>query len=262
MTSLVLRDFEPDFLDDVRREVLEYALTSKPFTYNRMKKPVRQCVENIAKGKFVERLFVATCRRHGIAVDVDRCTTPFWARDYRDFVFMGREWDVKSLFLHAIPPNDQFDDCLALVPNDTKSDQWATREVRYVPDLAEPPAYIFVFFGPLDFRINLTSVQESFLRKLCQIHGEKAASQQPFTKDWFVDSFPQYHDVDLKLSSSPVMAITGFASCNEWSQFRPFAPGPVSVGGRDVYRTRIVNMAAKAGELPSFPSFAGWGNSD
>lgn len=101
---IIFDDIAADVIARAKSQALEYALISKPFTFNRMQKPMSECVVNIAKGKFVEYFFVSLCRERGLLVDTDSCETPFWQRDHRDFLLMDREWDIKSIFLHSTPP--------------------------------------------------------------------------------------------------------------------------------------------------------------
>lgn len=163
---------------------------------------------------------------------------------------MGRE----SLYLHQLPPKNRFEDCLALIPNKSSTDQWATRETRYVPTAVAPPCFLFVFFSPLTFEIDLDNRQEDFLATLCARYREVESPAEPFDREWFFYEFPNLDHVSLKLSTSPVMAITGFASTGEWSQFISRSAGPILVGGVQIYRTAIRNMVCRAGDLPSFSS--------
>lgn len=258
VNAVILDQIDPDAVRDAKQSALAYALVSKPFTYNRMRLPIGKCVENIAKGKFAESLVVSLLKQGGLAIDVDSCQTPFWLRDRRDFLFGKYEWDIKSLFLHRLPPNGRFDECPALVPNKSPSDQWATRDIRYVPAAIAGPCYLFVFFGPIDFRIELSKRQEDFLSKLCVQYREVEASSEPFDIEWFLDEFPSLDQVSMDLSTSPVLAVTGVATSREWERFAPRLPGPVLVDGVVVYRTAIENMSCRAGDLPSFSSIASW----
>lgn len=258
VSILIFDKFSPEVIDDAKQSALEYALISKPFTYNRMNLPIRQCVENIAKGKFAETMFMSVLKHHGLVVDVDSCQTPFWSRDRRDFVLGNQEWDVKSLFLHRLPPDQRFDECPALIPNKSSSDQWASREIRYVPTAINGPCYVFVFFGPVSIRIDLDTRQEDFLSVLCLRHREAESRFEPFAREWFFDAFPNLDGVSLELSTSPIMAITGVASSGDWDLFAGRPAGPVIVDGVLVYRTAIENMACRAGDLPSFASVVNW----
>jgi hypothetical protein len=256
VNAVVLDQVDSETLNNAKQLALEYALISKPFTYNRMRLPIRKCVENIAKGKFAESLVVSVLKRGGLTIDVDSCRTPFWLRDRRDFVFDDYEWDIKSIFLHRLPPNGRFEDCPALVPNKSPTDQWATREIRYVPNAVAGPCYLFVFFGPLTITININKSQESFLSKLCARYREVEAPSEPFRSDWFFDEFPDLDKVSMELSTSPVLAITGVATTGEWGRFVSRPPGPVLVDGVVIYRTAIENMACRSGDLPSFSGIA------
>lgn len=254
----MISSLDRDLIESAKILALEYALLSKPFTYNRIGKPLGMCIENIAKGKFAEYLFKGVCSQGGLSIDVDRCSTPFWQRDRRDFVLADREWDVKSIYLHALPPKDKFQDCPALMPNKYRGDQWDTRNVRYVPDVTGHPSCVFVFLGPMKFRVELVDRQERFLRKLCIEHREKFAESEPYSRDWFLDAFPHYESVRLELDGTPTIAITGAASVGEWHRFSEFSAGPVFVGGVKVYQTAISNMACRSGDLPAFSSVSGW----
>jgi len=258
VSALFFDQIDPDVVCDAKQSALEYALISKPFTYNRMRLPIRQCVENIAKGKFAEALVVSVLKRGGLAIDVDSCQTPFWSRDRRDFVLGNREWDVKSLYLHRLPPNHRFEECPALIPNKSSNDQWASREMMYVPTAVAGPCYMFVFFGPVSVQINLNKRQEEFLFALCTRYREAESCSEPFAREWFFDEFPNLAHVSIDLSTSPIMAITGVASSGEWGRFVRRPAGPIIVDGVQVYRTSIENMACRAGDLPSFISIADW----
>ena len=187
---IIFDEIADDVIARAKSQALEYALISKPFTFNRMQKPMSECVVNIAKGKFVEYLFVSLCRERGLLVDTDSCETPFWERDHRDFVLMDREWDIKSIFLHNTPPNNAFNDCPALIPNRFRSDQWGTRDHRYVPSVSKMPAYVFVFLSHIELRIELDVNQVTFIQGLCHDHKEQVVDQEPFEREWFIERFP------------------------------------------------------------------------
>jgi len=258
VSAVVLDHFDPDVLRDAKQSALEYALISKPFTYNRMRLPIRRCVENIAKGKFAESLVVSVLKRGGLAIDVDSCETPFWSRDRRDFVLGNHEWDVKSIYLHRLPPNRRFDDCPALIPNKSSRDQWATRETRYVPTALAGPCYMFVFFGPMSVAIELDDHQEQFLSALCARYREVESRSEPFDENWFFSEFPNFEQVSMAISTNPILAITGVAGNKDWDCFAPRPPGPVIVDGVQVFHTAIENMACRAGDLPQFVDVANW----
>jgi len=258
VSAIVLDQIDIDVLRDAKQSALEYALISKPFTYNRMRLPIRRCVENIAKGKFAESLVVSILKRSGLAIDVDSCETPFWSRDRRDFVLGNYEWDVKSIFLHRLPPNRRFDECPALIPNKSSKDQWSTRETRYVPTASAGPCYLFVFFGPMSVEIELDNRQEKYLTTLCARYGEVESRSKPFDENWFFGEFPNWRQVSMAISNNPILAITGVAGSKEWDYFVHRPPGPVIVDGVQVYQTAIDNMACKAGDLPQFADVANW----
>lgn len=255
---VVFDDIPADVIARAKSQALEYALISKPFTFNRMQKPMKECLVNIAKGKFVEYLFVSLCRERGLLVDTDSCETPFYQRDHRDFLLMDREWDIKSIFLHSIPPNNAFNDCPALIPNRFRSDQWGTRDYRYVPSVSKMPAYVFVFLSDFDLRIELDVNQVTFIQGLCRDHKEKVVGQEPFKREWFVERFPRFVDLKLEIDSKPIMAVTGMASSNQWKLFSDQPKGPIFVGKHKVYHTAISNKSCRSGDLPSFGELVGW----
>jgi len=258
VTAIIFDPLDVEVMHAAKQTALEYALTSTPFTFNRMGLPLRRRVENIAKGKFAESVVVSVLQRGGLAIDVDSCQTTFWSRDRRDFVLGDHEWDVKSLFLHALPPRRNFDECLALIPNNSSSDQWATRELRYVPTAVAGPCYLFVFFGPVTVEIDLDERQEAFLRTLCTRYHERESPSEPFDREWFLGEFPNLDNVLMRLSDNPIMAITGVASSREWDRFHARPAGRVLVDGVPIFETKIENMACRAGDLPPFSSIANW----
>lgn len=255
---LIFSDIADDFIASAKSRALEYALISKPFTFNRMQRSLSDCVVNIAKGKFVEDLFVSLCRGKGLVVDTDSCSTHFWQRDRRDFVLLDREWDIKSIFLHRAPPRDAFNDCPALIPNRYGTDQWATREHRYVPLASKAPAYVFVFVTPLECKIELDTQQEAFINGLCREYKEQAVNQKPFDRDWFIANFPRFNNLQLEVKSDPVIGITGFASTNEWELYDDQPVGPIFIGSTKIYHTAIRNKSCRSGDLPSFAKLVGW----
>ena len=256
--SVVFDSFDADVVSQALDDALQYAVLSKPFTVNRMRLSIDRCLTNIAKGKLVEYLFREACREKGIVLEVDRCTTPFWKRDQRDFVLHNREWDVKSLFLHQLPPKAAFDECPALIPNRFPGDQWSTRATRYLPDLIEPPASVFVFLSTLNLSLELDRDQSTFLAGMCREFGEREALSEPFKSDWYLDHFPRFHELSTKIDSMPVMAITGVASQFEWGRFSSVQAKPFYVDGVRVFTTRIPNMWCRAGDLMPFADIVGW----
>lgn len=255
---IIFDDIATDLIVRAKSQALEYALISKPFTFNRMQKPISECVVNIAKGKFVEYLFVSLCRERGLIVDTDSCETPFWQRDRRDFVLMDREWDIKSIFLHNTPANNAFNDCPALIPNRFRGDQWGTRDIRYVPSVSKTPAYVFIFVPQIELRIELDKNQVTFIEGLCEDHKEQLANQEPFKREWFIERFPRFVDLELQIDSKPIIAVTGIASSDQWQLFNDQPKGPIFVAGNRVYHTAISNMSCRSGDLPSFSETVGW----
>lgn len=255
---IIFDEIADDVIARAKSQALEYALISKPFTFNRMQKPMSECVVNIAKGKFVEYLFVSLCRERNLLVDTDSCETPFWERDHRDFVLMDREWDIKSIFLHNTPPNNAFNDCPALIPNRFRSDQWGTRDHRYVPSVSKMPAYVFVFLSHIELRIELDVNQVTFIQGLCHDHKEQVVDQEPFEREWFIERFPRFFDLELEIDSKPIIAVTGMASSNQWQLFNDQPKGPIFVGRHKIYHTAINNKSCRSGDLPSFGELVGW----
>ena len=258
ISPIIFEDIAPDVIARAKSDALEYALLSKPFTFNRMQKPMSECVVNIAKGKFVENLFVSVCRERGLIIDTDSCETPFWQRDRRDFVLMDREWDIKSIFLHRAPKDNLFNDCPALVPNRFASDQWGTRDKKYIPSVSKMPAFVFVFLHQIELGIELDTDQETFIKELCTDHKEQEANQEPFKREWFVERFPRFADLELEIDSEPIIAVTGAASTNQWERFNDQPKGPIFVGKDKVYQTAINNKSCRSGDLPSFAEIVGW----
>ena len=255
---MVIDSFSSHAVNRALDKSLKYALLSKPFTLNRMKLPIDKCLTNIVKGKLVENLFSEACLERGVSLEVDRCTTPFWKRDQRDFVLLNREWDVKSLFLHQLPPKASFDNCPALIPNRHAADQWSTRTVRYLPDLRDPPASVFLFMGPLNLSLKLDREQTSFLSDMCREFGERESQSEPFKSDWYLDRFPRLNELSTEVDSNPVMAITGVASQADWGKFSNVPPRSFLVDDVRVFTTRIPNMWCRAGDLPPFADIVGW----
>lgn len=256
MTTLKSSVFEglgQGFVDEALDLSLQYALLSKPFTYNRIGRPLEEGVVNIAKGKFSEYLFRKLCKTaFRLELDVNSCQTPFWKRDQRDFLLAGREWDIKSIFLHACPPDLNFDDCPALIPNKSDSDQWSTRSHKFFPDLPLSPGYVFMFIGPIRFSLRLSRSQSSFLSDLCKLHNEREAQKEPFSEDWFNCHFPDRDALRLQVDHVPVVAIGGAASRDQWQLFVDQPVGPIKVSGLKVYQTAIWNKSCRSGDLPTF----------
>ena len=76
---------------------VKYAIISIPFTIDRMRLRNRNLqIFNIAKGKIAEGLFKFFCQANNIPADFEKCQTPFYQIDHRDFLLQDAEWDQKN----------------------------------------------------------------------------------------------------------------------------------------------------------------------
>jgi hypothetical protein len=87
-------------------QAVNYAVISSPFTVNRMNiDNVSERIQNIAKGKLAEMLFVEYCNERGVGISTEECTTPFYQVDRRDFLLGDFECDIKNNFFGTLVLN-------------------------------------------------------------------------------------------------------------------------------------------------------------
>lgn len=124
--------------------------------------------------------------------------------------------------------------------------------------MSKMPAYVFVFLSHIELRIELDVNQVTFIQGLCHDHKEQIVDQEPFKREWFIERFPRFVDLELEIDSKPILAVTGIASSNQWQLFNDQPKGPIFVGKHKVYHTAINNKSCRSGDLPSFRELVGW----
>ncbi|MBC7884138.1 MAG: hypothetical protein H7X99_01585 [Saprospiraceae bacterium] len=268
---------------DIAMSAARYALISVAFTYNRMdKKDIRSRVINITKGKIAEGLLYFYGALHGIRLDHQSCTTPFWMPDHRDFLFKNGEWDLKNNFIYCSDTDFNklsFTALPALIPNKYGGDQWSKRDKHYM-EYSRYSAYLFTFMrlrpdSKAFFDLSLTEEQLSFLSGISQTYQNTAYSRMPFMESWFWDTIPGFMPYDfLRLNYYPELIITGCANARYWHFFKDTGPLDSENHYKDYGRTQwyttghgqitkflngtivttIKNKTCPVGLLPSFKS--------
>ena len=158
---------------------LEYAILSIPFTYDRMEIPdLQRKILNIAKGKIAEGLFQYFCTQNDIPADFKSCETPFYQADHRDFILIGKEWDIKNNFLYhqGIVLNDHhYVDLPALIPNRGNWDQWGKRLIQK-SNQTSATGFVFTYLNHKDNPDSASLVwdYQTSKKKFCRLYRQNS----------------------------------------------------------------------------------------
>jgi hypothetical protein len=203
-----------------------YAIISVGFTFNRMdKSDLSQRITNITKGKISESLFYYFCFHNDIHLDSQSCTTPFWAPDQKDFLYLKGEWDIKNNFIYPErTPSLNYVDLPALIPNKFSGDQWSKRDRLHFKN-TRFGAYLFSFMayakGNRDFfSYEFTDKHLELLLDISVKYKGTGFGGQPFAESWFWDEF----DLDTMkynfiLKYYPALIITACSNLRYWHLF-------------------------------------------
>jgi len=259
--DLIITDvISESIYEDLLSEAINYAIISIPFTFNRLStSDLKKKITNIAKGKFAENIFFEYARNMNIQVDFTTTTTPFYNVDKRDFLFNGKEWDIKNNFLihegdHLFP--EDYLKLPALIPNRGEWDQWGKRNKLHFAS-SKGSSYLFTFMkkcAPGErrdfFSINISFSQEMFIRDLYEKFQGKAQSDMPFTPEWFWDQFNKLSgNYSVVLDFKPQMVITGYADNTMYEKFEMILPSQL----KNPYLTTIIpNMGCTVSSLLPF----------
>lgn len=244
--------------DRLVQESVEYALISLPYTINRMNlRGLTARLTNIAKGKLSEKLFQSFCDANDIPIQTEKCQTPFYKPDNRDFILGREEWDIKNNFLKHPEPllgQTEYLELPALIPNRGEWDQWSKRKEHLHTPETESVCYLFSFMkgweGKQPFlSITLTDEQIAFLTFLVKTRNQY---KKPYTEEWF---WEKMHDkgkgtpYKFQLNFHPELVLCGIAQEKDFNKFKTLEPQSFYDG---VFRTRIKNKGIQIKELSSF----------
>jgi hypothetical protein len=244
---IIFDGVSPEIYQKIADKAVRYAMISLPFTFNRMViNDSERRIQNIAKGKIAELLFRYYCHVHQIPADFERCTTPFWSIDQRDFILAGKEWDIKNNFFHP-KPGITLPECMtgfpALIPNHHAKDQWTKRNTTSFNSSAGV-GYVFTFMpltkagsltGNAFFEIILSDQTKAFINNLCKEYAGKKPTKQPFDETWFWEQAGIINDQSIAvLHDFPALYITGYVSSDQFYLFKNT--------GKDHVRSEYVNF--------------------
>ena len=95
LRQIIRIQIENSIYDRLMEKSVSYALISLPYTINRMRlRDIQSRITNIVKGKISEKLFIHFCEQNEIPVQTEKCQTPFYLPDKRDFILGREEWDI------------------------------------------------------------------------------------------------------------------------------------------------------------------------
>jgi len=210
-------------------QAVNYAVISSPITVNRMNiDDVSERIQNIAKGKLAEMLFVEYCNESGVGISTEECTTPFYQVDRRDFLLGDFECDIKNNFFWNTGTQSPIEELIikfpALVPNRWEGDQWSKRNESY---FGKRVMFIFTFMqaGYLKdgdridgiLSINLSKSQKEYLIQLTKRYQGKPQDKEPYTPEEFWKEFGQVKFIITKRSP---LYITAYATSEHFHLFR------------------------------------------
>ena len=239
-------------------EAIRYSIISLPYTINRMKiKDIQSRITNIAKGKISEKLFIYFCELNEIPIQTDRCQTPFYKPDKRDFILGREEWDIKNNFLHHDGPilhSEQYLNLPALIPNRGPWDQWSKKDQCYHIPITETVCYLFSFMkgweGKLPFlSVILTDQQNAFILKLIQLAKIR---DDPIEEKIFWAEMMKLGSgtpFNYQLNFHPELILCGLAQEKDFPRFNDLKPQNFQNG---LFKTRIQNKGIKIKYLSSF----------
>ncbi len=253
----------PPITDEVYHQMavsaLKYGLISISFTYNRMaKSDLKQRVINVIKGKIAESVFGHYNKKCGLNLDFQRCTTPFWLPDLRDFAYLGGEWDIKNNFVYCT--SDQWSDLdlgklPALIPDKSDFDQWSKRDLLLIEG-SWFNAYVFTFMRLEKdrrdfFEIDITDDQWQMIHDLTLKYQNYRQSEMPFIEEIFYQKIEASQPLAsaIKILYQPDMIITSCANARYWDLFRS-EEGTSFCNG--YLRTIIKNKMVEVRRLPAW----------
>ncbi|MEZ4910319.1 MAG: hypothetical protein R2774_05615 [Saprospiraceae bacterium] len=213
--------------DKVITEALDYALLSIAFTYDRMrKKDVKTRIHNIVKGKVAEGLFYEFCKANNIQIKTDECSTPFYLPDYRDFLYMRGEWDLKNNFYYPKENKTNYSPEIhlpCLIPDNYVGDQWTKRNKHY---FTETTFVGFLFsFMPLKshegfFQLHLSQAQLKFIEDVSDHFRYAMSAAMPVNERWFKEKIKAISESDVITSDYyPPLVLTACANLKYWNLY-------------------------------------------
>lgn len=259
--TLIRIQIENNIYDRLVTDSIKYALLSLPYTINRMKlRDIRSRITNIAKGKISEKIFLHFCEQNAIPVQTEKCQTPFYLPDKKDFIMGREEWDIKNNFLRHTGPILSLDNYLnlpALIPNRGEWDQWTKKDICLHTPETETVCYLFSFMKGWEGRapflsIELTDDQISFISELSTHRKNK---ETPYTEDWFWTKMTTLGDgnpFNYHLNFHSELILCGVAQKKDFIHFKKLIPQNFQNG---LFQTRINNMGLEIKNLSSFLTF-------
>jgi hypothetical protein len=256
--QMIRVQIENSIYDRLVKNAVDYALISLPYTINRMNlRDYKSRITNIAKGKLSENLFILFCEENEIPVQTEKCQTPFFIPDKRDFILGREEWDIKNNFLKHDDPvlsKNEYLHLPGLIPNRGTWDQWSKkRDCLHAPE-TDSVCYLFSFMkgweGDNPFlSIDLSNEQTAFLSYLVKSRDQY---KKPYMEDWFWEKMNEKgngHPYKIQMNFHPEMVICGIAQKKDFDRFYELKPQSFSNG---IFKTRIKNMGIQIKDLSSF----------
>ncbi|MFN4122053.1 MAG: hypothetical protein ACK4GL_01975 [Flavobacteriales bacterium] len=252
-----LRNIPEQTTHAICEKALRYAFYSLPFTVNRMKiDSPEQRLLNIFKGKIAEGLFLEFLKVQGIYANTEKCETPYYLPDKRDFVLSGYEWDIKNNYLLCSDfQGIDTGNLPALIPDRFSGDQWTQREKLL---FSESKGLVYVFtFMPLFaanhdlISLQITEDQLITLRTMCNQWNNQHQVSEPYTAYALNNLFFGSRTIEecYQIHAPLQMLITAVAGPLQWQLFYPKLPGEFANGK---LKTRIRNRFCHVENLPSF----------
>ena len=178
-----------------------------------------------------EGVFYEFCKANHIAIKTDECSTPFYLPDYRDFIFIRGEWDIKNNFYY---PNDNKTNYApeihlpCLIPDNYVGDQWTKRNKHYFQDTTFV-GFLFSFM-PLKshdnfFQMHLTAAQLKFIDDVSDHFRYAMSSAMPVNEKWFKEKIKAISEADvITCDYYPPLILTSCANLRYWNLFSTVGP--------------------------------------
>ena len=258
LRQIIRIQIENSIYDRLMEKSVSYALISLPYTINRMRlRDIQSRITNIAKGKISEKLFIHFCEQNEIPVQTEKCQTPFYLPDKRDFILGREEWDIKNNFLRhdeAILASDQYLNLPALIPNRGGWDQWSKKNKCLHAPETESVCYLFSFMKGWKRKMPFLSIelkddQSAFLIKLIQSSRNR---ERPYKEKWFWSRMTDMGNgipFKYQLNFHPELILCGLAQEKDFPRFIDLKPQSFQNG---LFKTRIKNRGIDIKELSSF----------
>ena len=107
LRQIIRIQIENSIYDRLMEKSVSYALISLPYTINRMRlRDIQSRITNIVEGKISEKLFIHFCEQNEIPVQTEKCQTPFYLPDKRDFILGREEWNSIQISIEFSPGID------------------------------------------------------------------------------------------------------------------------------------------------------------